>query len=86
VTCAIFARFAASLSRLTFCAGVSFFGAGSAVGRVVARPGFVCAHTPVAVNRVESLVYFDMLGRRNWEELEALQGGWMEGNKCGLVR
>ena len=59
MTCAIFARFAASLSRFTFCAGVSFLGAGSAKGRVVARPGFVCAHTPVAVNRVESLVYFD---------------------------
>jgi hypothetical protein len=62
VTCAIFALFAASLSLLTFCCGVSFFGAGSANCSVVARPpGFVCAHTPVAVKRVASLTCFDIL-------------------------
>jgi hypothetical protein len=62
VTCAIFALFAASLSLLTFCCGVSFFGAGSANCSVVARPpGLVCAHTPVAVKRVASLTCFDML-------------------------
>jgi hypothetical protein len=61
VTCAIFALFAASLNRLTFCCGVSFFGAGSANWRVVARPpGRVCAHTPVAVKRVDSFGDLDM--------------------------
>lgn len=71
MTCAIFALFAASLNRLTFCCGVSFFGAGSANCRVVARPpGFVCAHTPVAVNRVESFTFLDMaekfVERKEW--------------------
>lgn len=62
MTCANFARFAASLNRFTFCCGVSFLGAGSANWRVVARPpGRVCAHTPVAVKRVDSFGDLDIV-------------------------
>lgn len=76
MTCAIFARFAASLNRLTFCCGVSFLGAGSANCRVVVRPpGFVCAHTPVAVKRVESPGDFDIaVNSIRKKEKEALEG------------
>lgn len=81
MTWAILARFAASLSLLTFCWGVSFLGAGSANCRVVARPpGRVCAHTPVAVKRVASLTCFDMagyvgMGRRGEREGCGVQRG-----------
>ena len=75
MTCAIFALFAASLNLLTFCCGVSFFGAGSANCSVVARPpGRVCAHTPVAVKRVESFGDFDMFDGEDSEDRE--NGSW----------
>ena len=77
MTCAIFALFAASRNRLTFCCGVSFLGAGSANCSVVALPpGLVCAQTPVAVKRVDSPGDFDMVEGGG-------PGGWGQGGGGG---